>query len=107
MRRSLEEHRWRRRRYGQIGNVRERSRGGCMKASACVSAVLFALASGSSLQAQFSVGTWVQTAPMKGLTMNVDQCCNGGRRLTFYITPRQQTPNGAGEERFDSSDAPR
>lgn len=48
-----------------------------MKASACVIAVLFGLAS-SWLQAQFSVGTWVQTAPMKGITMNVDQCCNGG-----------------------------
>ena len=49
-----------------------------MKASACVIAVLFALICRSSLQGQFSVGTWVQTARMKGLTMNVDQCCNGG-----------------------------
>jgi len=77
-----------------------------MKASACVIAVLFALTCGSSLQAQFSVGTWVQTAPMKGLTMNVDQCCNGGRRLTFHITVGQKTQTVTIESRFDGSDAP-
>ena len=52
-----------------------------MKASACVIAIFVALTSASSLQAQFSVGTWVQTAPMEGLTMTV-------------------------ESRFDGSDAP-
>ena len=77
-----------------------------MKASAGVIAVLFALTSGSSLQAQFSVGTWVQTAPMKGITMNVDQCCNGGRRLTFHITLGQKTQTVTVESRFDGSDAP-
>ena len=77
-----------------------------MKASACVIAVLLALAFGSSLQAQFSVGTWVQTAPMKGMTMNVEQCCNGGRRLTFHITLGQKTQTVTVESRFDGSDAP-
>jgi hypothetical protein len=76
-----------------------------MKASACVIAVLFAL-TGSSLRAQFSVGTWVQTAPMKGLTMNVDECCNGGRRLTFQMTVGQKTQTVTIESRFDGSDAP-
>jgi hypothetical protein len=77
-----------------------------MKASACVIAVLFALASGRSLQAQFSVGTWVQTAPMKGMTMNVEPCCNGGRRLTFPITLGQKAQTVTVESRFDGSDAP-
>jgi hypothetical protein len=77
-----------------------------MNGSACVIVILFAFASGSSLQAQFSVGTWVQTAPMKGLTMNVDQCCNGGRRLTFHITVGQKTQTVTIESRFDGSDAP-
>src|SRR5258707_1054265 len=77
-----------------------------MKASACVIAVLFALASSSSLQAQFSVGTWVQTAPMKGMTMNVDQCCNGGRRLTFHVPAGQTTQTVTVDSRFDGSDVP-
>jgi len=77
-----------------------------MKASACVIAALFALTSGSSLQAQFSVGTWVQTAPMKGLTMTVEDCCNGGRRLIFHVTLGQKTQTVTIESRFDGSDAP-
>ena len=68
--------------------------------------VLFALRSGSSLQAQFSVGTWVQTAPMRGLTMTVEDCCNGGRRLIFNITLGQKTQTMMVESRFDGSDAP-
>jgi hypothetical protein len=77
-----------------------------MKASARSVAVLFALMSGSSLQAQFSVGTWVQTAPMKGLTMTVEDCCKGGRRLIFHITLGQTTQTMTVESRFDGSDSP-
>ena len=77
-----------------------------MKASACVIVVLFALTSVRPLQAQFSVGTWVQTAPMKGLTMTVEDCCNGGRRLIFHVTLGQKTQTTIVESRFDGSDAP-
>ena len=77
-----------------------------MKTSACVIAVLSALTSGISLQAQFSVGSWVQTAPMKGLTMTVEDCCNGGRRLIFHVTLGQKTQTMIVESRFDGSDAP-
>jgi hypothetical protein len=77
-----------------------------MKTSACVIAVLFLLIAGSSLQAQFSVGTWVQTAPMKGLTMTVEECCNGGRRLLFHVSVGQKTQTMSVESRFDGSDAP-
>jgi hypothetical protein len=67
--------------------------------------VLFALSSGSSIQAQFSVGTWVQTAPMKGLTMTVEDCCAGGRRLIFRITLGKKTQTMMVESRFDGCDA--
>jgi hypothetical protein len=77
-----------------------------MKASAPVIAALFALTSGSSLQAQFTVGTWVQTAPMKGLAMTVEDCCNGGRRLIFHVTLGQKTQTMTIESRFDGRDAP-
>jgi hypothetical protein len=76
-----------------------------MRASVCMSAVLFALTFGRSLQAQFSVGTWVQTAPMKGLTMTVEECCNGGRRLIFHVTMGQKSQTMTVESRFDGSDA--
>jgi hypothetical protein len=77
-----------------------------MKTSACVIAIVVAFANGRSLQAQFSVGTWVQTAPMKGLTMTVENCCNAGRRLIFQMTLGQKTQTMMVESRFDGSDAP-
>ena len=77
-----------------------------MKTSAVVLAVLLALICGSSLQAQFSVGTWVQTAPMKGFTMTVEECCTGGRRLIFHVTLGQKTQTITVDSRFDGSDAP-
>jgi hypothetical protein len=77
-----------------------------MKTSIGVIAALLALTSESSLQAQFSVGTWVQTAPMKGLTMTVEECCNGGRRLIFHIPLGQKMQTMTVESRFDGSDSP-
>ena len=77
-----------------------------MKASACVIAILLVLTSVSSLRAQFSVGTWVETAPLKGLTMTVENCCNGGRRLIFHVPLGQKTQTMTVESRFDGSDAP-
>ena len=77
-----------------------------MKASAGVIALSFALTSGRSLQAQFSVGTWVQTAPMTGMMMTVEGCCDGGRRLIFHVTLGQKEQIMTVESRFDGSDAP-
>jgi hypothetical protein len=77
-----------------------------MKASACVISVFVALASENSLQAQFSVGTWVQTAPMKGFTMTVEECCSVGRRLVFHVALGQKAQTITIESRFDGSDAP-
>ena len=77
-----------------------------MKATACMIGVFVALTFGRSLQAEFSVGTWVQTAPMKGLTMTVEECCNGGRRLTFHVPVGPKSQTITVESRFDGSDAP-
>lgn len=77
-----------------------------MKASACVIAVFLITLTSGRLQAEFSIGTWVQTAPMKGLTMTVEECCNGGRRLTFQVTLDQKRQTFTVESRFDGSDAP-
>jgi hypothetical protein len=77
-----------------------------MKATAFMIGALIALVFGRSLQAQFSVGTWVQTAPMKGLTMTVEECCNGGRRLTFHVPVGPKSQTMTVESRFDGSDAP-
>lgn len=77
-----------------------------MKASTCLFAVVFALASVGSLEAQFSAGTWVQTAPIKGLSMTVEPCCNGGRKLTLRMTIGETTQTVTMESKFDGSDAP-
>ena len=61
-----------------------------------------------SLHAQIGVGTWVKktTDSMPGsLTMTVEACCHGGRRLTYHIvmggTPTIMTV----ESPFDGSEA--
>ena len=69
-------------------------------------AVALTLTSASSLRAQFSVGTWVQTAPMNGFTMSVENCCNGGRRLIFHVTLGQKQQTVTVDSRFDGGDAP-
>jgi hypothetical protein len=42
---------------------------------------------------------------MKGLTMTVEDCCTGGRRLIFRITLGKKTQTMMVESRFDGSDA--
>ena len=58
-----------------------------VKRFACGVASLWALNSAGSLRAQISIGTWVQqSASAAGaLTMTVEACCNGGRRLIYRI----------------------
>jgi hypothetical protein len=43
---------------------------------------------------------------MEGLTMTVEDCCKGGRRLIFRFTLGQKTQTMVVESRFDGSDAP-
>ena len=55
---------------------------------ACSVVLLSVLGPAGSLHAQIGVGTWVRktTDSMPGsMTMTVEACCNGGRRLTYHI----------------------
>jgi hypothetical protein len=70
--------------------------------------VLLTFGAARSLHAQIDVGTWVRasTDSMPAMTLTVDACCNGGRRLTWHFviggTPTELTI----ESRLDGSDAP-
>jgi hypothetical protein len=71
-------------------------------------ALLGALGSARSLHTQVGVGTWVRqpTATMAELTMVVQACCNGGRRLIYrFVIDKRETALTV-ESRFDGSDAP-
>jgi hypothetical protein len=60
------------------------------------------------LPAQVEIGTWVRqpTASMAGMTMNVEACCNGGRRLIYHIDINGTETLLTVESRFDGSEAP-
>ena len=62
-----------------------------------------------ALHAQIGVGTWVRqsTASMPGtVTMTVEACCNGGRRLIYHIVIGDTKTLLTVESRLDGSDAP-
>ena len=68
-----------------------------------------ALGSAGSLQAQIDVGTWVRqkTDSMPGsMTLTVEACCSGGRRLTYYVVVGDARTLLTVESRLDGSDAP-
>ena len=75
---------------------------------ACGIALLSALSSARSLHAQLGVGTWVRqpTASMPSMTMTVEACCNGGRRLIYHIDINGTAMVLTVESRFDGSSAP-
>ena len=59
----------------------------------CGIVIVWALDSASSLRAQIPIGTWVKQSEASAvgvLTMTVEACCNGGRRLIYRI-------NGSGD----------
>jgi hypothetical protein len=60
------------------------------------------------LDAQIPVGTWVRqpTKSMPGMTMVVEACCNGGRRLIYHVVLGTTEALLTVESRFDGSDAP-
>jgi len=62
----------------------------------------------SQAHAQIGVGTWVRTdAQGKGITMTVEVCCGGGRRLIYYIAmPGQPPVTMIVESRMDGTEAP-
>jgi hypothetical protein len=48
--------------------------------------VLFALEARAPLHAQLEIGTWVQqSGPVKGMTLKIEACCHGGRRLSYVV----------------------
>ena len=71
--------------------------------------VVVAALGATPASAQISVGTWQRTdAAGKGITMTVEQCCNGGRRLTYHIPPMGNQPATTltVASPMDGSDAP-
>jgi hypothetical protein len=71
----------------------------------CVVAILWTVGSDALLHAQLGVGTWVrQSGEPAGLTLIVEACCKGGRRLTYQIPGSDVTMSV--ESPFDGSDAP-
>jgi len=74
---------------------------------ACSLAVLGALVPARSLHAQIGVGTWVRKATdsLSTMTMEVEACCNGGRRLTYHIGMKGTETLMTVASPFDGSDA--
>jgi len=70
--------------------------------------VIWVLGSGPTLLAQMGVGTWVQQsvgASPGALTMTVEACCNGGRRLVYRAINSPDVMMTV-ESPFDGTDAP-
>lgn len=59
--------------------------------------------------AQLGVGTWLRTDERgKGITVTVEMCCSGGRRLTYHIPAMGGQPptTMTVESPFDGTDVP-
>jgi hypothetical protein len=77
------------------------------KSVACGVAILGALGLTSSLQGQTGIGTWVKQSEAStpgAMTMTIEACCNGGRRLIYHVVGTQAVMTL--ESPFDGSDAP-
>jgi hypothetical protein len=75
---------------------------------ACGVALLGALGPARSLHAQVGVGTWVRktTTSMPAMTMTVEACCHGGRRLSYHFDINGTETILLIESPFDGSEAP-
>lgn len=75
---------------------------------ACGVMLLGALVPARSLHAQMGVGTWVRQATdsMPAMTMKVEACCGGGRRLIYNIEVNGAQTTLTLDSRFDGSEAP-
>ena len=78
-----------------------------VRALACGIAV-FAATSIQPAFAQLEIGTWVrQPIPgMPDMTMTIEECCNGGRRLTYHIVLEKTDMLIALETRLDGAEVP-
>jgi hypothetical protein len=75
---------------------------------ACGIAILGTLGSAGSLYAQIGVGTWVRkdAASMTPMTMVVEPCCNGGRRLSYRFDINGTKTSLTLASPFDGSEVP-
>jgi hypothetical protein len=73
-----------------------------------VGVAMLALGAAKSLHAQIDVGTWMRQATdsMPGMTMTVEACCNGGRRLIYRVVIAETVTLLTVESRLDGTDAP-
>jgi hypothetical protein len=65
----------------------------------------------AALDAQISLGTWVKQAadgktPADDLTLTVEACCNGGRRLVYRMPNAPPSLTMVLESPFDGTEAP-
>jgi hypothetical protein len=75
----------------------------------CILALLGTLGPARGLHAQMGAGTWVRkpTASTPGtMTMTVEACCKGGRRLIYHIDINGRGTILSVESPFDGNDAP-
>ena len=72
------------------------------------SAIVCLVGSAGVLHAQLEIGNWVRTdTGAGGMTLTIQACCNGGRRLTYHIPVKGQ-PNMemTVDTSLDGKDAP-
>jgi hypothetical protein len=69
---------------------------------------LVAVASARPALAQLEAGTWVREAAdkMPSMTLTIEACCNGGRRLTYHVPLGKTEALLIVETRLDGKDAP-
>ena len=79
-----------------------------MRSLACGIALLGALGPARSLHAQVGVGVWVREVPASklALTMTVEACCHGGRRLSYHFDMGATKTTMLIESPFDGSERP-
>jgi hypothetical protein len=68
-----------------------------------------ALGAPSALSAQVEIGTWVRKGdnPAEGsMTMTVEACCGGGRKLTYNLTMKGTNMVMTVESPFDGTEVP-
>ena len=77
---------------------------------ACVVVLVCAFGFPSALRAQLGIGTWVrQGDDLKAvtMTMTVEACCHGGRKLTYHISMKNGTNSVMTvESPFDGTEVP-
>ncbi len=70
---------------------------------------MFVLTSAGSLHAQMEIGTWVRkdtASKAPNMTMDVEACCHGGRKLTYHVAMGENKALITVESPFDGTEAP-